>query len=113
MEGFVLEASRIAREKARGIWPGRVATDYLDRWVAEKPLANALVAWRLDEERETRLSWRALADAAARGAELAVLPENFSFMGATDAERAAAVEPYRDGPAQAEQHDDQDGGGRA
>jgi nitrilase len=43
---------------------------------------------------------RLLADAAARGAELAVLPENFSFMGATDAERAAAVERYGDGPAQ-------------
>ena len=44
---------------------------------------------------------RLLADAAARGAELAVLPENFSFMGATDAERAAAVERHGDGPAQA------------
>jgi cyclohexanecarboxylate-CoA ligase len=66
MEGFVLEASRIAREKARGVWPGRVATDYLDRWASEKPHANAMVAWRLDEERETRLSWQALAGAAAR-----------------------------------------------
>ena len=61
MEGLVLDASRIARERARGIWPGRVATDYLDRWVAEKPDAPALAAWRLDEETETRLTWRELA----------------------------------------------------
>ncbi len=66
MEGFVLEASRIAREKARGVWPGRVATDYLDRWAAQKPGASALVAWRLDEEREERLNWGELASRVAR-----------------------------------------------
>ena len=66
MEGFVLDAARIAREKARGVWPGRVATDYLDRWAAEKPHASALVAWRLDEESETRLSWGELAARVAR-----------------------------------------------
>ena len=43
---------------------------------------------------------RLLADAAARGAELAVLPENFYFMGATEAEKIAAVEPDGDGAAQ-------------
>lgn len=43
---------------------------------------------------------RLIADAAAQGAELVVLPENFSFLGATDAERKAAVEPWGDGPAQ-------------
>ena len=32
----------------------------LDRWAAAKPQALALVGWRLDEERETRLSWREL-----------------------------------------------------
>jgi len=42
-----------------------------------------------------------IAEAAARGAKLVVLPENFSFLGATDAERVAAVEPSGDGPAQA------------
>ena len=60
MERFSLDQARIRRERERGVWPGRVATDYLDRWVAEKPDAGALVAWRLDEERETRLSWREL-----------------------------------------------------
>ena len=66
MEGFVLDAARIARERARGVWPDRVATDYLDRWAAEKPQASALVAWRLDEESETRLSWAELARWVAR-----------------------------------------------
>ena len=42
-----------------------------------------------------------LAQAAAAGAELAVLPENFSFLGATDAERVAAAETVGDGIAQA------------
>jgi deaminated glutathione amidase len=44
---------------------------------------------------------RLIAAAADQGAKLVVLPENFSFMGATDVERAAAVERYGDGPAQA------------
>jgi nitrilase len=44
---------------------------------------------------------RLVADAVRQGAELVVLPENFSFMGSTDVERSAAVEPYGDGPAQA------------
>jgi len=39
--------------------------------------------------------------AAEQGAQLVVLPENFSFMGSTDVERSAAVERYGDGPAQA------------
>jgi deaminated glutathione amidase len=43
---------------------------------------------------------RLLRAAAEQGAELAVLPENFSFMGSTDAERVAAVERFGDGPAQ-------------
>jgi nitrilase len=43
---------------------------------------------------------RLIGAAAEQGAELVVLPENFSFLGATDAERQAAVEPWGDGPAQ-------------
>ncbi|MFY9316475.1 MAG: AMP-binding protein [Burkholderiales bacterium] len=66
LDGFMLDPARIERERLRGVWPGRVATDYLDRWAAEKPEAVALVAWRLDEERETRLSWGELAAAVAR-----------------------------------------------
>jgi len=70
MDGFVLDAARLVREKARGIWPGRVATDYLDRWAAEKPQASALVAWRLDEESETRIGWSELALRVARFARV-------------------------------------------
>lgn len=39
--------------------------------------------------------------AAGGGAALAVLPENFSFLGSVDAERLAAAEAPGDGPAQA------------
>jgi len=70
MEGLVLDAARIARERLRGVWPDRVATDYLDRWAVEKPDATALVAWKLDDEMETRLTWQQLArrTAVAAGA---------------------------------------------
>jgi cyclohexanecarboxylate-CoA ligase len=68
LEGFVLDAAR--RERARGLWPERVATDDLDRWAAEKPQALALVGWRLDEERETRLSWRELSMLVGRMADV-------------------------------------------
>jgi nitrilase len=43
---------------------------------------------------------RLVGDAAQQGAKLVVLPENFSFLGATDADRVAAIEPFGDGPAQ-------------
>src|SRR5262245_7869940 len=43
---------------------------------------------------------RLVGDAARQGAKLVVLPENFSFLGATDADRVAAVERFGDGPAQ-------------
>ncbi len=44
---------------------------------------------------------RLLRTARERGACLAVLPENFSFMGRNEAERRAKVERYGDGPVQA------------
>jgi nitrilase len=47
-----------------------------------------------------REAGRLVADAAAQGAKLVVLPENFSFLGAKDADRVAAIEPFGDGPAQ-------------
>jgi predicted amidohydrolase len=47
-----------------------------------------------------REAGRLVADAASQGAELVVLPENFSFLGATDADRVAAIEPFGDGAAQ-------------
>jgi cyclohexanecarboxylate-CoA ligase len=68
VDGFLLGAERIARERARGVWPGRVATDYLDRWAREKPDATAIVSWRLEDEREKRLTFAELAASAARAA---------------------------------------------
>jgi nitrilase len=47
-----------------------------------------------------REAGRLVADAAQQGAKLVVLPENFSFLGATDADRVAAIEKFGDGPAQ-------------
>jgi len=47
-----------------------------------------------------REAGRLVADAAQQGAKLVVLPENFSFLGATDADRVAAIEVFGDGPAQ-------------
>ena len=44
---------------------------------------------------------RLIDSAAARGAALVVLPENFSFMGASDSERVAVAEVAGEGPAQA------------
>ena len=41
-----------------------------------------------------------LEDAADRGARLAVLPENFSFMGLKDADKRAVAEADGSGPAQ-------------
>lgn len=53
-----------------------------------------------DVERNLESAAHLLATAAAEGAELIVLPENFSFLGATDAERMAAAEAPGDGAAQ-------------
>src|SRR5512138_3447213 len=68
IEGFLLSEERIRLERARGVWPQRVATDYLDRWAREKPDATAIVSWRLEDEREKRLTFRQLAEATARAA---------------------------------------------
>jgi predicted amidohydrolase len=54
-----------------------------------------------DVARNLDTAGRFVAEAAAQGAQLIVLPENFSFLGATDADRVAAIEAMGDGPAQA------------
>src|SRR3569623_863754 len=43
---------------------------------------------------------RLLSDAAAGGAKLAVLPENFAFMGAHETDKLAHIEPLGYGPIQ-------------
>jgi cyclohexanecarboxylate-CoA ligase len=68
MDQLLLGEERLALERSRGLWPGRVITDYLDRWVAEKPEACALVSWREEQGSLVRLSYRDLAGRAARAA---------------------------------------------
>jgi len=63
-------------------------------------VAAAQMTSTRDVQRNLREAGRLAEDAAAQGAQLVVLPENFSFLGATDADRVAAVEPFGDGPAQ-------------
>jgi nitrilase len=53
-----------------------------------------------DVQANLREAGRLVGDAAGQGAKLVVLPENFSFLGATDADRVAAIERFGDGPAQ-------------
>jgi nitrilase len=53
-----------------------------------------------DVQANLREAGRLVGEAARQGAELVVLPENFSFLGATDADRVAAIERFGDGPAQ-------------
>lgn len=54
-----------------------------------------------DCQQNLQVAAQQLARAADVGVELAVLPENFSFLGALDADRLAAAEDPGDGPAQA------------
>jgi nitrilase len=51
-------------------------------------------------ERNLRDAEDHLADARRQGAELVVLPENFAFLGADDAERLSVSEEWRSGPVQ-------------
>jgi cyclohexanecarboxylate-CoA ligase len=69
MDRVPLDAQRLEAERRRGLWPGRVVTDYLDRWVAEKPQACALVSWREETGSLERLTWRDLAGRTARAAQ--------------------------------------------
>lgn len=54
-----------------------------------------------DVDRNLAEAERLIAQAAEGGARLVVLPENFAFLGADDAERLAAAEAHGDGRAQA------------
>ncbi|MEE8093934.1 MAG: carbon-nitrogen hydrolase family protein [Gammaproteobacteria bacterium] len=51
-------------------------------------------------ERNLEVAARLLLDASAAGAELAVLPENFAFLGADDSERLSVSETWAEGPIQ-------------
>ncbi|MEE9570874.1 MAG: nitrilase-related carbon-nitrogen hydrolase, partial [Gammaproteobacteria bacterium] len=51
-------------------------------------------------ERNLEVAARLLLDASAAGAGLAVLPENFAFLGADDSERLSVSETWAEGPIQ-------------
>ena len=61
MEGVFLDPKRLEREKAHGIWPDRVLTDYLDLWATRHPELPALIAHRQENATTTRFTWRELA----------------------------------------------------
>jgi len=64
MDRLLLAQERLEEEKRRGLWPDRVITDYLDRWLAEKPEACALVSWREESQSAVSLTYRELAGRA-------------------------------------------------
>jgi cyclohexanecarboxylate-CoA ligase len=70
MDRLLLAQERLDEEKRRGLWPDRVITDYLDRWLAEKPEACALVSWREETQSVVRLTYRELAERAAAAARV-------------------------------------------
>ncbi len=53
-----------------------------------------------DRERNLADAERLIAEAAADGAQLVLLPEYFCFMGFKDTDKLAVREPYQDGPIQ-------------
>src|SRR4029450_13847693 len=66
-----------------------------------RPIVAALQMTSLaDVAKNVAAARRLLREAKDAGACLAVLPENFSFMGRNEAERRAVVEEYGKGPAQ-------------
>ncbi|MCL4184389.1 MAG: AMP-binding protein [Burkholderiaceae bacterium] len=69
MQAVQVDARRIALERERGIWPDRVLTDYLDRWIDERGNATAIIGYREESGTTTRLSWRELGERVARIAQ--------------------------------------------
>jgi len=71
---------------------------------AETPVPVTVAAVQMttvaDRDANLATAGRLLERAAAAGARVAVLPENFSYMGVRDAERRAQAEPDGDGPVQ-------------
>ena len=50
-------------ERARGVWTDHVITEYLDRWVAERPDDTAIIGYRDEDATTTRHTWRELDEA--------------------------------------------------
>ncbi|QBL88809.1 carbon-nitrogen hydrolase family protein [Burkholderia pseudomallei] len=64
------------------------------------PVAALQMVSTPDRERNLAEAGRLIADAAASGARLVLLPEYFCFMGHQDTDKLALAETYRDGPIQ-------------
>lgn len=64
------------------------------------PVAALQMVSTPDRERNLAEAGRLIADAAASGARLVLLPEYFCFMGRQDTDKLALAEAYRDGPIQ-------------
>ncbi len=64
------------------------------------PVAALQMVSTPDRERNLAEAGRLIADAAASGARLVLLPEYFCFMGHQDTDKLALAEAYRDGPIQ-------------
>ncbi|AGZ29890.1 carbon-nitrogen hydrolase family protein [Burkholderia pseudomallei MSHR4032] len=73
-----------------------------DRHASASPFAVAALQMVSTPDRERNLAeaGRLIADAAASGARLVLLPEYFCFMGHQDTDKLALAEAYRDGPIQ-------------
>ena len=69
MDGVILDPVRLEREARRGIWPGRVVTEYFDAWVAARPEDTAVVAFRAEDGSTTRLTYGELGDQVAAVAD--------------------------------------------
>jgi nitrilase len=69
--------------------------------VADPIVAAVQMTSGLDVSANVATACRLIGEAAAQGACLVVLPENFAFMGRSEAERRSIVEPLDDGPVQA------------
>ena len=66
MDDIFLGPDRLEREQRRGIWPNKVVSDYLDRWLADRPEQTAIVSYRQEDGTSTRLSWRQLGAMVSR-----------------------------------------------
>ncbi|MBO3035301.1 carbon-nitrogen hydrolase family protein [Burkholderia pseudomallei] len=73
-----------------------------DRYASASPFPVAALQMVSTPDRERNLAeaGRLIADAAASGARLVLLPEYFCFMGHQDTDKLALAEAYRDGPIQ-------------
>lgn len=65
MEGLCLNETRLAIERARGIWPDRLISDDLDRLVTTRPRDTAIIAFREETQATTRLTYHELNERVA------------------------------------------------